>query len=39
LAERPTPTIRQVSGGGPPSHFNKFRDNLQADVTSVSAEE
>ncbi|MFN2502802.1 MAG: hypothetical protein ABR540_00940 [Acidimicrobiales bacterium] len=28
MAERPTPTRRQVSGGGPPPHFNKLRDNL-----------
>jgi hypothetical protein len=28
LAERPTPTTRQVSGGGPPPHFNKTGDNL-----------
>ncbi len=30
LAERPTPTTRQVSGGGPPPHFNKIWDNLWA---------
>jgi hypothetical protein len=29
--ERPTPTSREVSGGGPPPHFNKTRDNLFAD--------
>jgi hypothetical protein len=23
LGRRPTPTTRQVSGGGPPPHFNK----------------
>jgi hypothetical protein len=26
--ERPTPTTWQVSGGGPPPHFNKSWDNL-----------
>jgi hypothetical protein len=29
LAVRPTPTIRQVSGGGPPLKFYDERDNLQ----------
>jgi len=33
LAERLTPTSRQVSSGGPPPHFNKPRDNL-ASITA-----
>jgi hypothetical protein len=33
LVERPTPTARQVSGGGPPPHFNKLGDNLPRAVT------
>lgn len=30
LVERPTPTSRQVSGGGPPPHFNTTEDKLHS---------